>query len=155
MGFENVSTFRASGNVVFEAPSGGAEALARKVERGLKESLGYEVEVFLRTAKEMRALAAEEPFSPKRLEGSKGKPQVVLLGKRLDGKARKRLGELSGDNDRLIAAGKEIHWLPAGGLAESELGMEGITKAFGPNTVRTKGTINQITAKYLARGSAR
>jgi hypothetical protein len=33
---------------------------------------------------------------------------------------------------------------------ESAVGMNGITDVLGSNTVRTKGTIEQITAKYFA-----
>ncbi|MDP9228666.1 MAG: DUF1697 domain-containing protein, partial [Actinomycetota bacterium] len=129
MGFEDVATFRASGNVMFDAPKGGVAALNRKIEAGLQKALGYDVTVFLRSAKEMQAIAAEQPFDAKLVNASKGKPQVALLGKRLDAKGRKRLAELSGNRDRLVGAGQEVHWLPPGGLMDSELGMEGIAKA--------------------------
>ena len=76
LGFEDVATFRTSGNVVFEA---GREPAAGQIERALGEALGGEVPVFLRTAKEIRALADHEPFPSKVVDASKGKLQVVLL----------------------------------------------------------------------------
>ena len=63
-----------------------------RVEAELDERLGYEVAVLLRSAKEVTAIAAREPFEAKAIEAaaaSKGKPQVVLLGKKPTAKARK------------------------------------------------------------------
>ncbi len=52
--FDQVATFRASGNVVFTAGGGGEQELAERIEAGLGEGLGYEVPVFLRSGSEVR-----------------------------------------------------------------------------------------------------
>ena len=66
IGFEEVATFRASGNVIFSTPGSEAEAeLAQRVEAELGERLGYEVPVFLRSIEEVAAIAAREPFEAK------------------------------------------------------------------------------------------
>jgi uncharacterized protein (DUF1697 family) len=63
MEFEEVATFRASGNVIFSAPKREGEAkLATRVEAELDERLGYDVPVFLRSSDEIAAVAAQEPF---------------------------------------------------------------------------------------------
>ena len=55
------------------------------------------------------------------------------------------------DADRLaFSAGAEFYWLPAGGLMESDLGMDGLSDILGVATTRTKGTIEQITKKFFA-----
>ena len=51
LGFEDVATFRASGNVIFAAPRQSEGALTKTIERGLGEALGYEVPVFLRSCR--------------------------------------------------------------------------------------------------------
>ncbi|HEU4461011.1 MAG TPA: DUF1697 domain-containing protein, partial [Solirubrobacterales bacterium] len=80
MGFEAVGTFRASGNVIFSAVRREAEAkLADRVEAELDERLGYDVPVFLRSAEEVAAVAAQEPFDAKVMARSKGKLQVSFL----------------------------------------------------------------------------
>src|SRR6185437_13577648 len=90
MGLEEVATFRASGNVVFVDPAGEAESrLQERIEAELDERLGYDVVVFLRSADEVAAIAAREPFPADAVEASKGKPQVVLLGRKPSAKARK------------------------------------------------------------------
>lgn len=80
LGCEDVGTFRASGNVVFEK-DGRAADLTAQLEDGLAEALGYEVPVFLRSAKELLAIAAFEAFDAKLVDASKGKLQVALLVK--------------------------------------------------------------------------
>ena len=40
MGFANVETFIASGNVIFESKSKNTQAMERKIENHLRESLG-------------------------------------------------------------------------------------------------------------------
>ena len=149
-GCEDVTTFRASGNVVFTA-AGGAGQLAARIERGLEQSLGYEVATFVRSASEIRAIAAYDPFDPGVVEASKGKLQVVLLAAKPTAQARKRVLALETDDDRLAVRGRELYWLPSGGLARSAVGMSGITKAVGPNTMRTKATVEQIAAKFFLK----
>lgn len=149
LGCEGVATFRASGNVVF-AKKGQPAELTSQLEKGLGEALGYEVPVFLRSAKQLLAIAAQEPFSAKQLAASKGKPQVAFLAKKPSPAAAKRALALGSDEDLLALDGRELYWLPEGGLSESDLDHKALAKALGPMTIRTKGTVDQIAAKYFA-----
>ncbi len=149
MGMEEVATFRASGNVVFSSP-GRTEArgLARRVEAELGERLGYEVPVFLRSLPEVAAIAAREPFDPRLVERSKGKLQVSLLARKPSAAARKKALALATDEDLLAIEGRELYWLPSGGLLDSGLDLKAIEALLGRDTRRTMGTIEQIAAKY-------
>lgn len=149
LGCEDVATFRASGNVVF-GKDGRAAALSRQLEEGLAEALGYDVPVFLRSEKQLLAIAAQEPFSAKQLAASKGKPQIAFLVKKPSSAASKRALALASDADLLALAGRELYWLPEGGLSESDLDHKALADALGPMTVRTKGTVDQVAAKYFA-----
>jgi len=149
LGFEDVATFRASGNVVFGVGGrSGETALTQRIEAGLADGLGYEVPVFLRSVAEVAAIAAQEPFPAKALSASKGKLQVSLLTKPPTAKARKAVLALATGEDRLAIAGRELFWLPSGGLLESDLDLKAIEKLLGVDTRRTMGTIAQIAAKY-------
>jgi uncharacterized protein (DUF1697 family) len=151
MGFTDVGTFRASGNVVFSAEGGGrAGDLAARIEKALAKSLGYEVPTFLRTAAEVKAIAARDPFPAKVVQASRGKLQVGLLSAKPKAPARKQVLALSNDEDRLAIGERELYWLPSGGLSESALDLNAIATLLGPTTVRTKGTIDQIAAKFFA-----
>ncbi|MGN6216331.1 MAG: DUF1697 domain-containing protein [Solirubrobacterales bacterium] len=149
MGFEDVATFRASGNVVFTGPKREAEGkLAQRVEAELDARLGYDVPVFLRSIEEVAAIAAQRPFDPKRVEKSKGKLQVSLLAKKPSAAARRKVLALATEEDLLAIEGRELYWLPSGGLLESDLDLKAIAALLGTDTRRTMGTIEQIAAKY-------
>lgn len=146
--FDQVATFRASGNVVFAAGGGGEKALAQRVEAGLREGLGYEVPVYLRSCAEVREIAGREPFDLKRVKGSGGKLQVSLLRKPPAAKARRDVLALATEEDLLAIEGRELYWLPSGGLLDSKLDLKAIDALVGPDTRRTMGTIEQIAAKH-------
>lgn len=151
LGFGDVATFRASGNVIFE--TGNKEdpsEVAAQVESGLAKSLGYEVPVFLRSVAEVAAIASRRPFEAKLVEASKGKLQVSLLLQKPPAAARRKVLALANDEDRLAIEGRELYWLPSGGLLESELDLKAIEAVLGKDTRRTMGTIEQIAAKHCS-----
>lgn len=148
LGFEAVATFRASGNVIFTAGGGKEAALAKRIEAGLGEALGYEVPVFLRSCAELAAIASREPFEPQLLRASRGKLQVSLLARKPAAAARKKALALAGEDDRLAIEARELFWLPSGGISESALDLRAIDAALGKGTMRTKGTIDQIAARH-------
>jgi uncharacterized protein (DUF1697 family) len=150
LGFEDVATFRASGNVIFGAAKQSEGALTKTIEAGLGDALGYEVPVFLRSCDEVAAIAAQEPFAAKQVEASKGKLQVTMFSKRPSATARKQVLALSTDEDHLAIEARELFWLPGGGTLESELDHKAIAKALGTGTQRTMGTIEQIAAKHCS-----
>jgi len=151
IGFEQVATFRASGNVIFTSSGRESESeLAQRIEAALDARLGYDVPVRLRSSEEVATIAGQAPFEPARVERSKGKLQVSLLIEKPGAAARKRVLALSSDADLLAIEGRELYWLPSGGLLESELDLKAIEKLLGIDTRRTMGTIEQIAAKYCA-----
>ena len=147
MGFGAVETFRSSGNVVFEADR---EPTTTEIEEALAESLGYEVTIFLRTDGEIRAIAEHQPFEQRLVEGSKGKLQVALLAAKPGAKLRTEVLGLATDHDRLAFGERELYWLPSGFTRDSTLDMKAIHKAVGSTTMRTKGTIELLAAKYFS-----
>jgi uncharacterized protein (DUF1697 family) len=149
LGLGDVSCFRASGNVIFATEEKGEEKLKQRIEAGLGESLGYKVPVFLRNAEELAAVSAHEPFDAARLKASKGKLQVAFLPAAPKAKAQKQALTLASDDDRLVIEGRELYWLPSGGISESDLDLKTIEAALGPWTMRTKGTVDQIAAKLV------
>jgi len=150
LGFAGVACFRASGNVVFGAGAADEAPLAARIEAGLGEALGYEVPVYLRAEGELRGIAGHEPFGADAIGASKGKLQVVFLSAEPGAEDRERALSIATDDDRLAIEGRQLYWLPKGGLSESELDLKAIAAALGPTTIRTKGTVDQIAAKYLA-----
>ena len=150
LGFQSVATFRASGNVVFETPREPKAGLIERIEEGLREGLGYAVPTVLRTEAELGEVVAEEPFDPKAVAASKGKLQVSLLAKQPTAAAREAVLALATDDDLLAFGAAELFWLPSGGISDSDLDLKAIDKRLGPATMRTKGTIDQLHARFMA-----
>ena len=144
-GAEDVATFRTSGNVVFESP----RDIGRALETHLEKALGHEVVIFLRNSRDLKAIAEHEPFPPDDVESSKGKLQVALLGKKPTAATQKKALALATDDDLLAFGKRELYWLPSGGTLESGLDRKELDKLLGPSTMRTKGTVELLAAKFF------
>ena len=109
-GFTNVETFIASGNVIFETRSKDVDALVKKIEKGLNETLGFEVATFIRSGSELAAIADHKPF-PKSQMDSATVLNVAFLSKPLDNKSKELLMALKSEIDDFHVRGSEIYWL--------------------------------------------
>ena len=147
IGFEGATAYRAAGNVIFEADEQEEGQLIAEIEEGLEESLGYAVPTFVRDADEVRAIADFDPFDLDVVAASAGKLQVSLLSSQPTGTEQDRVLALATDDDRLVIAGRELYWLPSGGILESDLDLDAIDETLGASTRRTKGTIEGIAGK--------
>ena len=150
LGFEEVASFRSSGNVAFSARREPAAALTTRVEKGVAAGLGFETAIFLRDESQMRALAGQRPFEPAQVERSKGKLQVILLPAKPGARAKTQALALATDDDLLDFGERELFWLPSGGIRDSKLDLKTAETLLGPTTMRTMGTIEQMTAKFFA-----
>ncbi len=146
LGLQNPWAFLASGNVAFESPSRSRAQVSQLIEVGLNEALGYDVPTFLRTAREVAAIAAAIPFAePQGAAG--GKLQVSLLAKNPSATQRKKALSFATQQDQLTIEGREFYWLPEGKLTESELDLKGIEAALGVMTMRTQRTLQRLSKK--------
>jgi uncharacterized protein (DUF1697 family) len=150
MGLGEVQSFRASGNVVFTGDEEEPAALTARIEAELERSLGYAVPTLLRAEEEVRAIAAARPFPAGVVEASGGKLQVALLLARPDPGARAEMLALETEADRLALEGRELYWLPSGGITDSQLEMKTIERHLGPMTMRTKGTIELLAERHFS-----
>jgi uncharacterized protein (DUF1697 family) len=143
---DNVATFIASGNVIFES-SAAAGPLTKRIEKHLREALGYEVATFLRTDAEVARIAEHEPF-PKLEDG--GTSYVAFLDQRPPVAARRGVTASSNDVDHLVVHNREIYWHIRGKLMDSTLGTAGLEKALGSvkTTLRNVNTVRRLAAKY-------
>ena len=63
LGFTNVWTYIASGNIVFDARANNAGAIKTKIEKELKDSLGHQVTVALLTFADLASIVKADPFA--------------------------------------------------------------------------------------------
>ena len=104
LGFARVTTFLGSGNVVFETRAQDLGALERKIERALRQALGYTVPVFIRTDAELRAIASLEPFEHSKTSGAD--LNIILLSSNLDEQAEAKLLPLKTATDGFCVRGR-------------------------------------------------
>jgi len=148
MGFSNVETFIASGNVIFESKSKNMDALANKIEKGLEESLGFEVATFIRSDSELASVANYKPF-PKPKMDSAAAINVAFLSKPLDVGSKKLLMTLKSDIDDFHVHGREIYWLCLVKQSESKFSNNLLEKTLGvKSTLRGLNTIKKMAEKY-------
>lgn len=148
LGFENVETFIASGNVIFDSKAT-AKSLEPKIEKHLKESLGYEVRTFLRSTKELRAINKYRFYDEEELNAEGNTLYVGFLGDQPDEDAKQRLLSKSSATDGFHVNDRELYWLYRrnngeskfyGGLLEKTLGMQA--------TLRNINTVQRLAKKY-------
>jgi uncharacterized protein (DUF1697 family) len=151
LGFADVSTFIASGNVVFQTQEEGADpaALEQRIERALRAALGYEVATFLRTDAEVAQVAAYTPFADLPVEPGDSS-YVIFLRTAPDAVTGDRVSALSNERDLLRVGGRELYWLRRGSLLESTINSATFDRALGamPTTMRNAKTLRRLAAKY-------
>jgi uncharacterized protein (DUF1697 family) len=140
LGFLNVATFIASGNVVFET----------KIERALKAALGYKLHTFVRGEAELAEIANYRPF-PGSTFDEIWQSNIIFLADNLNKKLKQDLCALRTDTDAFEVHGREIYWRrrrKKNGALFSTVPLE---KILGPAfTVRGANTIKRIVLKYCS-----
>lgn len=149
LGFANVETFIASGNVIFEAKTSNTRSLEIKIEKYLENALGYEVSTFVRSTKELIAIACYEPFNKEELIADGNTLFIAFLSDRPTNEASKKILSLASAIDGLHINERELYWLYRRRNGESKLYGPLLEKNVGLKaTVRNANTIKRIAAKY-------
>lgn len=147
-GHADVETFIASGNVVFSTRSTSTASVERSLERQLRDVLGYDVPVFLRSLAEVAAAAAHRPF-PAADVANAGAHAVAFLRAPLDASGKQGLAMLESPIDRFAARGREVYWLSTPKQSESKLTLVKFEKAVGqPATMRAMTSVGKLAAKH-------
>ncbi|MCC5952345.1 MAG: DUF1697 domain-containing protein [Acidimicrobiia bacterium] len=147
-GYAHVDLYQASGNAIID-DTRTEDAVLDVLEHGLAAALGYPVPVFVRTAADVRRLAAATPFSAAEQAASDGKPQVIFLRHTPSSTQLAEIEALVPVADHLVADGRHLHWLPATGLADTDLDLRRLDALTGGTTIRTHGTVARLAAKFL------
>jgi uncharacterized protein (DUF1697 family) len=119
LGMKNARTYVQSGNVVFEA-QGNLSHWAQALERKLEGESRLPVSVIVRTAVEMTAIAAGNPFLKEKGIDTK-RLAVTFLQQAPTKAALASLGALKIGSDRFHVSGTEIYVHCLSGFADSKL----------------------------------
>ncbi|MCA1561788.1 MAG: DUF1697 domain-containing protein [Acidobacteria bacterium] len=149
LGFSNVETFIASGNVVFESRSQNAQALEQRIETRLGAALGYPVSTFLRTPAELARIVQYEPFAPADMNAPGSTLYIGFLSVPPEPAAQEKIVACRTAVDDFHVHKRELYWLCRTKLGESLVSGAVLAKALGmPTTMRNATTIRRLTEKY-------
>jgi uncharacterized protein (DUF1697 family) len=142
MGFENVTTFIASGQVIFDAPASTPDRLEAKIEKYLRGALGYDVATFIRTPAQLRKVA----------ERARAEDCVlyVCFTRRKPAKtALEKLATYNNAVDTFEVHGTEVYWYCRKKLSETKFTGALLEKIIGmPATARNVNTVHRLIARY-------
>ncbi len=143
LGFTEVGTFIASGNVIFTAPEvGDHEAV---IAAHLGDQLGWAVPTFVRPASEVIAAAELRPFGTP----PEGHTHMVVFCRTVPDPTG--ISSLANATDLFHPNGRNLHWLIAGGLTQSTVTLAKLARLIGPNTTRNATTVTRL-ATLLREG---
>jgi uncharacterized protein (DUF1697 family) len=149
LGFSNVETFIASGNVIFDSTTRSTRAIEKKIETCLLESLGYEVVTFVRSVPEVVEVAKYEPFPGSDWAVMGHTLYIGFMADEPEKKAKEKLQQLVSRTDDFHLQGREVYWLCRSKLSESAVSGALLTKVLGlPITLRNVTTVKRLASKY-------
>jgi uncharacterized protein (DUF1697 family) len=149
MGFAGVETFIASGNVIFDAGRQAPASLERRIEAGLRDALGYDVETFVRSSIELGEIVAREAFDPEAAAAAHA-VYVLLLSTPLSAAVRDRLMAFQTPTDEFRVFGRDVYWLCRVPVVDSPLAGPHLGRLMdgAKATSRNLKTLRRLAAKY-------
>ncbi len=151
-GFSAVSTYIASGNVIFSTTARSAAALEQRIEKALIEALGFEATPFVRTGPELAGIVGFKAFPAARVAPA-DQLAIVFLSTPPGAGSESALQALRSPTDEFRIRGREIYWLrhrTPDGLVYSTTPLEKLLDQ--PFTIRSLNTVKKISERYFADG---
>jgi|SRR5690606_36795075 len=150
LGFEDVATFIASGNVIFSSKARDRRKLESQIEKHLEQALGYDVETFVRTAEEVIAVSRARPFL------DAGKPgttvHVLFFRDEIAPATARKFEAIKTPHDEFRVQGREGFWKCTIKVNESKVWYlpEFKTLPLPSSTMRNATSIAKLVAKHLS-----
>ncbi|HXG72573.1 MAG TPA: DUF1697 domain-containing protein [Gemmatimonadaceae bacterium] len=147
LGLSHVSTFIASGNVIFESPADPID-LELAIESTLKKALGYDVTTMVRSMDDVAAILGT--VRKRQLTAVTGVTLYVGVLKATPSRgAARAVLEMSNEVDSLLVIGREVYWRCQKAFSDSTVSGPRLEKVLGtPATFRNFNTVQKIAAKY-------
>jgi uncharacterized protein (DUF1697 family) len=140
LGYQEVSTYIQSGNVLFSTPETDTTAIAAAIGEKIRSTFLLDIEVVVLSRHDLEQAVSGNPFPPEHKL-----VHVIFLATQADQGLRERIGQLEaakgGGRDKITAAGRVLYFYTPGGYGTSELG-KALTRL--PGTARNWGTTTKL-----------
>src|SRR5467141_2651621 len=83
--------------------------IERKIERALREALGYEVRTFVRGETELAKISNYKPFPQSKFDET-WHSNIIFLADNLNDKVKQKVNTLGTHTDAFEVHGREIYW---------------------------------------------
>ncbi len=119
LGFEKVSTYIQTGNVLFQTLENNATVLETKIHNAIKSHFGFDVSVIVKTRKELQTVFDASPF-PKAI---KEKSYFIILDKIPNPKLVQEADKITYENERFVIIKDCLYFHSAAGYGNSKFNM--------------------------------
>ena len=145
-GLEEVATVLQSGNVVFRSHAS-AGAAAKVVATTIEETFNLHIGVMMRSAAELAAVAATNPFLDQKPDRDAKTLHVAFLSARPRAAAVAKLDPDRSPPDSFAVSGREIYLSYPDGSGRSRLTLDYLERTLGVRgTARNWRTVQRLTA---------
>lgn len=145
LGCRDVRTYIQSGNVVFTASAALQRRFAAELQAKIAARLGLHVPVILRTAAELRAVAADNPYLR-----AGAAPETLYVGFLADAPTAAQVASLDpqrSPGDAFCVVGRDVYQSLGNGAADTKLTSAWFDRLLGTTiTVRNWRTVLQLVA---------
>jgi uncharacterized protein (DUF1697 family) len=136
LGYEGISTYIQSGNVLFSTPPTDTTAIAASIGQTIQRHFHMTIEVVALSGQQLAQAVSANPFPPEHKL-----VHVIFQAAEVDQALKERIGRLEADKgqarDKITAIGRALYLYTPGGYGTSELG-KALTRL--PGTARNWGT---------------
>lgn len=149
LGFADVETFIASGNVLFSSNASNTNRLESRIAGHLADALGYDVDTFVRHEEEVAAIGRARLFPE---DGKAGITiHVGFFRQALAPEVATKLAAVRTDVDAFQVAGREYYWLCRVRTSDSKVWTLPELKSLRlpTSTMRNMTSMRKLIAKHL------
>jgi uncharacterized protein (DUF1697 family) len=143
-GYRNVKTYIQSGNVLFSTVKKSNSALEKNISEFIKNDFGFEVDIMVRSDKELNHIIENEPFK-KKDEASGKLMYITMLKDKLSAENIKLLRSFNNPQEKFYYLNKEIYTIrdPKVSYDKSILGTFD-KKLKVPTTTRNRNVMHKL-----------
>jgi uncharacterized protein (DUF1697 family) len=146
LGFKNVRTYVQSGNVVFDAAKGSPAGLTKKIADRIKSDFGFDVPVFVLSAKELADTVSGNPL-PRQKGIDVARLHVTFLSGTPPANAAELIEPLLTKPEQFHVSSRAVYLYCPNGYGTSKLSNTSIEKKLSAGaTTRNWRTVNALLA---------